>query len=122
MAAEDAAVGVQFVDHDVAQIFKQASPARVMREDAGVQHVRIGKDDVALLANGFARVAGRVAIIGEHAEAIVEALIQIVELGELILRQGFGGKKIERAGVGVGENGVEDGQVVAKSFAAKPSE
>ncbi len=81
MAAEDATVGVQFVDDNVAEIFEEASPARVMREDTGVQHVGIGKDDVALLANGFACVAGRVAVVGEYSEAIVEALIQIVELG-----------------------------------------
>src|SRR6267143_3602805 len=52
MAAEDAAVSVQFVENDVAEIFKKARPASVMREDAGVQHVRIGQDNVAFFANG----------------------------------------------------------------------
>ena len=69
MAAEDAAVGVQFVQDDVAQIFEEARPFGVVRQDAGVQHVWIREDDVAAFADGFAGVAGRVAIVGEDAEA-----------------------------------------------------
>ena len=41
MAAEHAAIGVQFVQHDVAQVLKQALPARVVRQDSRVQHVRV---------------------------------------------------------------------------------
>ena len=117
MTAEDAAVGVEFVDDDVAEIFEEARPARVVREDAGVEHVGIGEDEVAFFTDGFAGVAGRVAIVGEDAEAIVEAGIEVVEFGELILRQGFGGEEVEGAGVGVFEDGVDDREVVAKGFA-----
>ena len=94
MAAEHAAIGVQFVQHDVAQIFKQALPARVVRQDAGVQHVRIREHDVAALANRFSRVGGRIAVIGEDAETVVEPLGEIVQLGELILRERLGGEEI----------------------------
>ena len=79
MAAEDAAIGVQFVDYDVAQILEDAGPASMVRQNAGVQHVRIGQDNVALLADGFARVAGRVTVVGEDADA-GEVLIQEVGL------------------------------------------
>ncbi len=99
MAAEDAAIGMQLVEHDVTQIFKQPSPARVVGKDAGVQHVRIGENDVAFFANGFASVAGSVAIIGEHAKTILEPLIQVVKFGELVLCQGFGGEQIQGASI-----------------------
>ncbi len=72
---------------------------------------------MAALADGFARVAGRVAIVGEDAEGIVEARGEVVKLGELILSERFGGEEIERAGVGIFEDGIEDGQVVAERFA-----
>ena len=99
VAAKHAAVGVKLVDDDVAQIFEEARPTRVVREDPGVQHVRVSQDDVALFANGFARIGGRVAVVGKNAEAVFQALVEIVEFGELVLREGLGWKKIERARV-----------------------
>ena len=117
VAAEDAAIGVQLVQHDVAQILEQARPAGVVRQDAGVQHVRIGQHDVPLFADGRARVGGRVAVVGENAESVIQALVEIVELGELILRQRLGGKKIQRARVGIFQHGVQDRQVVAERLA-----
>ena len=116
MAAEHAAIGVQLVEDDVAQVFEDARPLRVVRQDAGVQHVRVREDDVAAFANGFARVAGRVAVVGEDAELIVEARGEVVELGELILRERLGGEEVEGARVGVFKNGVEDREVVAERF------
>ena len=71
VASENAAISMQFVENDVAKIFEQPCPARVMRQDAGVQHIRIRQHDVAFLANGFARVGGRVAIVSENAKAVV---------------------------------------------------
>ena len=41
MAAEDAAIGVELVEDDVTQIFENARPFGVVRQDAGVQHVWI---------------------------------------------------------------------------------
>ncbi len=117
VAAENAAISVQFVEHDVAKIFEQAHPFGVVRQDAGVQHVRIGENHVGAFADGFARVAGRVAVIGEYAEGIVKARGEIVKFRELILRQGLGGKKIEGARIRIFENGIEYWQVVAKRLA-----
>ena len=59
----------------------------------------------------------RVAVVGEDAEAVVEARRQIVEFGELVLRERLGGEEVQRARIGIFENGVQDGQVVAESFA-----
>ncbi len=99
VAAEDSAICVQLIDHDVAQILEESCPARVVRQNPRVQHVRIREHNVPLLPDGFARIAGRVAVIGENAEAILEALIQVVQLGELVLRKRLRGEEIERAAV-----------------------
>ena len=68
MAAVDAAIIMQLVDDDVAQILEQLGPARVVRQDAGVQHVGIGQHDVGALADGLAGVLRRIAIVGEGAQ------------------------------------------------------
>ena len=116
VAAKHAAIGVQFVQHDVAQIFKQPLPARVVRQDPRMQHVRIREYDVAPLADGFARVRGRIAVVGKHAEAIVEPRGEIVQFGELILRERLGGEEIQRARVRIFQHGVQHRQVVAQRF------
>jgi hypothetical protein len=56
--AEDTAVGVELVDDDVAQVGEEARPARVVREDARVEHVGVGDEHAAALAGGAAGVAG----------------------------------------------------------------
>ena len=66
---------------------------------------------MAAFADGFAGVAGRVAVVGEDAEVVVEARGQVVELGELILGERFGGEEVERAGVGVLEDGLRIGKL-----------
>ena len=48
---------------------------------------------------------------------IVEALREIVQLGELVLRERLGGEEVERARIGIFEDGVQDRQVVAERFA-----
>src|SRR6266436_5854415 len=103
VAAEDAAVGVQLVEHDVAEAFEEARPARVMREDPGVQHVRVGQDDVAFFANGFAGVSGSVAVISKNSEAAVETLVEVVKFSELVLREGFGGKEVQSSRIRIFE-------------------
>ena len=116
VAAEDAAVGVQFVDHDVAEVFKEARPSSMVRQDPGVQHVRVSQNDVTFFSDGLAGIGGRVAVVGENAEAIFEALVEVVEFRELVLREGFGGEEVQRASVGVFKDRVQDGQVVAEGF------
>ena len=49
VAAVDAAIVVQLVDHDVAQVLEIARPLGVVRQDAGVQHVGIGEHHVGAL-------------------------------------------------------------------------
>ena len=68
MAAEDAAIRVQLVDDDVAQVLEQLRPARMVRQDARVQHVGIAEHDVRARANRAARILRRIAVVGEHAD------------------------------------------------------
>src|SRR5215831_3384012 len=117
MAAEHAAVSVQFVENDVPQIFEQPRPTRVVRKNSRVQHIRIRQDHVTFFANGFASVGRRVAVVCEDAETVIEPLVQVVEFLELILRERFCRKKVQRACVGVFQNCVQHRQVVAKRLA-----
>ena len=68
VAAEHAAIGVQLVDDDVAQVLEQLRPPRVVRQDPRVQHVGVGEDDLRPRADRAPRVLRRVAVVGEDAE------------------------------------------------------
>ena len=68
MAAEHAAIRVQLVDHDEPQVLEELRPARMVRQDARVQHVGIAEHDVRRAANRPPRVRRRVAVVGEHAD------------------------------------------------------
>ncbi|MCZ7564158.1 MAG: hypothetical protein M5U08_10525 [Burkholderiales bacterium] len=118
MRAEDAAVGVQLVDDHVAQALEELRPLGVMRQDPGVQHVRIGDDDVAVGAHGAARIARRVAVerAGAHAEAACG--VQCEDLGDLVLRERLGGEEVERLGPAA-ERRIEHRQVVAERLARR---
>ena len=70
MAAEHAAIRVQLVDDDVAQVLEQLGPARMVRQDARVQHVGIAQHDVRARADRAPRVLRRVAVVGEHADVV----------------------------------------------------
>ena len=88
-----------------------------MRQYARMQHIWIGKDDVSALADGLASIRGRVAVVCENAEAMIEPCRKIVQLGKLILRESLGGEEIQRACVRIFQNCVQNGQVVAEGFA-----
>ncbi len=116
MATENPSIGVEFVEDDVTQVLEDARPLGVVRQNTGVQHVGIRENHVAAFANGFARVAGRVAVVSENTEGIVKVRRQILKLGELILRERLGGEEVEGARVGVFKDRVEDREVVAERF------
>ncbi len=68
VAAEHAAIGVQFVDDDVAQVLEELRPSRMVRQDARVQHVGVATAPRAPAANRAACVLRRVAVVGEDAD------------------------------------------------------
>ncbi len=68
MAAEHTTVGVQLIEDHVLEILKKLRPARMMGQDSGVQHVRIGQDDVGRATDRAAGVLRRIAVIDEAAD------------------------------------------------------
>ena len=92
MAAEHATIGVQLIEHDITQVLKEARPASVVRKDSGMEHVGIAEHDVAALADRRPGIARRIAVVGEDAEAMFQALPQFVKFSKLILGERFGGE------------------------------
>ena len=121
MAAEHAAIRVQLVDHDEAQVLEQLRPARMVRQDPRVQHVGIAEHDVRLAADRAPRVGRRVAVVGEDADLEIAVarheLRQRVQLGELILRQRLGRKEVQRARRRILQDRVQHRRVVAERLA-----
>ena len=65
----------------------------------------------------LARVLRRVAVVGEGADVGAERLDHRAELGELVLRERLRREQVECPRVGVLQDAVEDGQVVAERLA-----
>ena len=118
MASEYAAVGVQFVDDDVFEIFKQLDPSGMVGEDVGVQHVRVGDHDVARLPDGLARGGLGIAVVGIGFDVHPQGLDHVVEAADLIGRERLGGKEVQGARVVVFQDGGYHGQVVAQGLSA----
>ena len=123
MAAEHAAIRVQLVDDDEAQVLEELRPARMMRQDPRVQHVGIAEHDVRLAADRAPRVRRRVAVVGEDADLELavarDELRQRVQLRELILRQRLGRKEIQRARRRILQDRVQHRRVVAERLARR---
>ena len=94
VAAEDAPIGVELVDDDVAEILEEVHPLGVMRQDSRVEHVGIGQHQVGACAHRAPRVLRRVAVISVHAH-VGQRLGQRRQLGQLILGQRLGREQIE---------------------------
>ena len=101
MAAEHAAIRVQLVDDDEVEVLEELGPARMVRQDARVEHVGIAQDDVRARADGAARILRRVAVVGVHADVLAAEFAdrarELVQLRHLILRERLRRKQIQRA-------------------------
>ena len=145
---EDASIDVHLVDHHRGQIREERGPARVLRQDAGVQHVGVREHDARAVANLGALAGGRIAVVGAAVRRAGEwgsgrresgtieewgrrrllpfsplrpfahSLAPRVQLRQLILRQRLRRVEIERACGRIGQQAVEDRQVVAERLAA----
>ena len=109
--AEDAAVGVKLVDDDVAEVLERARPARVMREDPGVEHVGVRHDDPAALARRAPRVGRRVAVVDDRA-TIGDAARrhELAERRLLVARERLRREEVDGARVRVFGERLEDGR------------
>ena len=76
----------------------------MVRQYAAVQHVGIGKNNMALLTDGFSGVGRSIAVISENAERLSHLFPNVLELGKLILSQRLRGKDVQCAGVRIFQN------------------
>ncbi len=70
MAAENSPIVVKLVDDDVFEVFEQFYPFGVMGEDSGVEHIRVGEDDMTTGSDSLPRILRGVAIIGEDPDLL----------------------------------------------------
>ena len=99
VAAEYAPVGMDLVDHDVFQVFKQLDPFGMVRQDTGMQHVRIRHHDVPGLAH---RLAGRgrgIPVVRIGFDIDTHLLDHLVQFADLIGGKGLGREKVKRPGI-----------------------
>ena len=66
--AEHAAIGVQLVDDDVAQLLEQQEPLGVVGQDRRAQHVRVGRHDLARAPDGRPDRRRRVPVVGRRGD------------------------------------------------------
>ena len=118
VTAEDAAIHMQFVNNDILQVRKELLPLGVMRQDSGVQHIRVGDDNMPLLADGLTRVIRGIAVIGERLDIGLQIADQPHDLVHLVLGQGLRREEIEGASLRLIENPLQDGEIVAEGLAA----
>ena len=85
-------------------------------EDADVQHVRVGEDEVGAVADGAALLARRVAVVDRVAQ---EARPQLGQLSRLVLGERLGRIEIQGARASVGGERVEHRQVERERLAAR---
>ena len=62
---------------------------------------------------------GRVAVVHRDGDVGLEDLDEVLQRLELVLSQGFRGEEVERAGVGIVEEPVQDGQIVGQGLARR---
>jgi hypothetical protein len=64
VGAEHTAQDMEFVDHDIAEAHEKGIPCRVAGEKTPVQHLRIGEDDIRVLAGPRLFVSSGIAVVG----------------------------------------------------------
>jgi len=65
VTAENSAIDVKFIYDYIFQVGEELLPFGVVRQNTGVQHVRVGDHHVALLADSLSGVVRCVTVIGE---------------------------------------------------------
>ena len=92
---EDAAVDVRLVDHHDVQVHEEVRPRRVVGQDPGVQHVRVGQDQVRALADRAAVLALGVAVVDRRAHGAAQP--ERRDRPQLVLGQRLRGVEVQRA-------------------------
>ncbi len=120
MRAEHAPVDVHLVNHHILQVGEELRPAGVVRQDAGVQHVRVGDDDPGILAHFGPGGLRCVAVVGAHRDVLVirQQAVEGFQFGLLVLGQRFGREQVQRPAFRQAHQAVEHRQVVGQGLAA----
>ncbi len=116
VAAEQAAQRVQLVDHHIAEPHQERGPPRVRRQDARVQHLRIGEQHVGVRARPGAVVGCGVAVVGGGDQIREEPL---PEAAQLVLRERLGGVHDQRGVAGVAHHRLDDRHLVTQRLARR---
>jgi len=75
----------------------------VVGQDANVEHVGVGQEDVGLAAQPGAGRLRSVAVVDAKASGAQLLAGQLLQAAELVLGQGLGRKEVQGAGAPVGE-------------------
>ncbi len=103
MGPEDPPVNVHFIDYHVNQLLEKVRPARVIGQDSGVKHVRIGQQQPCVLANSGAVLAGGIAVVDGNRDMVLVRQ-ELFERLCLILGERLGGEQIQRARFLIGKH------------------
>ena len=117
VAAEHAAVGVQLVDDDDPDLLEELEPLRVMREDRGVEHVRVRDHDLPGRADGRPDRRRRVAVVRRRRDRERARPGELGELRDLVLAERLRREEEERARRRVLRQRLQDRQRVAQRLA-----
>ncbi len=100
---------------------EELGPQRMIGQDAGVQHVRVGQQHAGRLADAAAGALRRIAVVGGRQrvdDAVAGPFDERLPLAELILRQRLGRVEIERPGQRIARQRFEHRRVEAQRLAA----
>ena len=116
---ENAAIGVNFINHDVFQVFKELDPFRVMRQNALMQHIRIRHHNVSCLPDRRARGRRRIAVIGVRLDVLTHLIDHGIQFGNLIAGKRLRRKQVQCARRRILQNRIQHRRVIAKRFSGR---
>jgi len=89
-----------------------------MRENAGMQHVRVGDHHVALFANGLPRIVWCVAVVSKGFDVCFEFSDEAVNLCHLVISQCLCGEEVYSSGLRLFKDLLEYRDVVTQGLSA----
>ena len=87
VTAKHTTIRMELIDDDKSQVFEQLCPPRMMRQDTGVQHIRISQHEVSTVTHGASRILWGITIIGKRCNrnVLLKPCSHAQQLGELVL-------------------------------------
>ncbi len=117
VGAKDASIGVQLVDHHVAEILEAPGPAGMLGQNSGVEHVGIGQHQLGALPGRPPGIPGGVAIVDGGADVEPGCADEATDALLLVSGPGLGRVEVDGCRRGIPGDGVQHGQVEAEALA-----